>query len=89
MEFFCTERIDWVLVDEQVKDIVLYNDDVNTFDYVIDSLQLICRHDPEQAAQCAFLAHYTGKCSVKTGNILDLEKMHNQLLLRGLSAEII
>lgn len=88
MNNFCTERIDDVLVDEEVKDIVLFNDDENTFDYVIDSLQLVCKHDLIQAQQCAFLAHYTGKCSVKTGQILSLEKFYNQLLNRGLSVQI-
>ncbi len=89
MEFFCTERVDYVLTDEEVKDIVLYNDDVNTFDYVIDTLQMVCKHELTQAQQCAFLAHYTGKCTVKTGNYLDLEKIYNSMLERGLLAQII
>ncbi len=89
MEFFCTEHVDYVLVDELVKDIVLYNDDVNTFDYVIDTLQMVCKHETTQAQQCAFLAHYTGKCSIKTGNFIDLEKMKDALLTRGLSVQII
>ncbi|MES2628716.1 MAG: ATP-dependent Clp protease adaptor ClpS [Bacteroidota bacterium] len=88
MEFFCTEFVDYVVVDEKVKEIVLFNDDVNTFDYVIDSLQMICRHELTQAQQCAFLAHYTGKCSIKTGNYLDLEVLCQRLMLRGLSVEI-
>lgn len=88
MEFHCTQRIDWTLVDEQLKEVVLYNDDNNTFDYVIDSLQLVCKHDLEQAHQCTFLAHYTGKCSVKVGNFLSLEKIVTRLKKRGLIAEI-
>ena len=59
-----------VLVEEQVgvnNEIVLYNDDVNTFDHVIDTLIRVCQHSSEQAEQCAILVHYKGKCTVKTG----------------------
>ena len=59
-----------ILVEEQVginNEIVLYNDDVNTFDHVIDTLIRVCQHASEQAEQCAILVHYKGKCTVKTG----------------------
>ena len=45
--------------------IVLFNDDVNTFDHVIISLIQICEHTEEQAAQCALIVHHKGKCDVK------------------------
>ena len=48
-------------------EIVLYNDDVNTFDHVIDTLIRVCNHTPEQAEQCSLIVHYNGKCTVKTG----------------------
>ncbi|PHS34728.1 MAG: hypothetical protein COA92_02275 [Sulfurovum sp.] len=70
-------------------EIVLFNDDVNTFDHVIDSLIAICDHSLEQAEQCAMLVHYKGKCTVKTGEYYDLKPRCSQLLTRGLSAEII
>jgi ATP-dependent Clp protease adaptor protein ClpS len=70
-------------------EIVLFNDDVNTFDYVIDSLVDICDHSLEQAEQCALLVHYKGKCTVKTGEYNDLKPRCSQLLTRGLSAEIV
>ena len=83
------EEID---VLEQVvnqNEIVLFNDDVNTFDHVIDSLIDICEHTLEQAEQCAILVHYKGKCIVKTGEYSDLKPRCSSLLNLGLSAEII
>ena len=70
-------------------EIVMYNDDVNTFDFVIDSLIEICDHTAEQAEQCAILVHYKGKCTVKTGPFDELKPQCTQLLEAGLSAEII
>ncbi|WP_428225790.1 ATP-dependent Clp protease adaptor ClpS [Flavobacterium sp.] len=71
------------------REIILYNDDVNTFDHVIDTLIQICEHDALQAEQCAILVHYTGKCGVKTGSFKELEPKCSALLEAGLSAEII
>lgn len=81
-----------VLVEEAVganNEIVLYNDDVNTFDHVIDTLIRVCRHTAEQAEQCSLIVHYNGKCTVKTGEFKDLKPQCTQLLEAGLSAEII
>jgi ATP-dependent Clp protease adaptor protein ClpS len=81
-----------VLVDEQVainNEIVLYNDDVNTFDHVIETLIQVCQHSAEQAEQCAILVHYKGKCTVKTGQFDELKPQCTQLLEAGLSAEIV
>ncbi|WP_461534179.1 ATP-dependent Clp protease adaptor ClpS [Sinomicrobium sp.] len=81
-----------VLVLEEVdrqNEIVLYNDDVNTFDYVIEMLIDICDHTPEQAEQCSIIVHYKGKCTVKTGSYEDLKPRCSMLLEGGLSAEII
>lgn len=69
-------------------EIILYNDDVNTFDHVIDTLIDVCDHEPLQAEQCALLVHYTGKCGVKTGSYKELEPQCSALLEAGLSAEI-
>ena len=68
--------------------IILYNDDVNTFDHVINTLISVCDHTLEQAEQCSLIVHYKGKCSVKTGSYSDLKPMCNELLQAGLSAEI-
>ena len=70
-------------------EIVMYNDDVNTFDHVIDTLIRVCNHTPEQAEQCSLIVHYKGKCTVKTGSIKELTPQCLQLLDAGLSAEII
>lgn len=70
-------------------EIILYNDDVNTFDHVIDTLVKVCDHHPLQAEQCAILVHYTGKCTVKTGSFEELKPQCTQLLEAGLSAEIV
>ncbi len=80
-----------VSVEEAVSDlhsIILFNDDVNTFDHVIEMLITICDHDPLQAEQCALLVHYTGKCEVKTGELSELIPKCSALLDAGLSAEI-
>lgn len=79
-----------VLLDEVEKRIlVLHNDDVNTFDYVIDCLIEVCDHTPEQAEQCTWLVHFKGKCDVKSGEYEYLKPMCVELLHRGLSAEIV
>ncbi|HET8804288.1 MAG TPA: ATP-dependent Clp protease adaptor ClpS [Aequorivita sp.] len=70
-------------------EIVLYNDDVNTFDHVINSLIFACEHTPEQAEQCSIIVHYKGKCTVKTGEFSELKPRCTMLLEAGLSAEII
>jgi ATP-dependent Clp protease adaptor protein ClpS len=73
---------------EALHEIVLYNDDVNTFDWVIESLIDVCEHSAEQAEQCSIIVHNNGKCAVKTGTYRELEPKCTNLLERGLSAEI-
>ena len=70
-------------------EIVLHNDDVNTFDHVIETLVQVCKHDEIQAEQCATIVHYNGKCTVKTGVLAELKDQCTSLLNAGLSAEII
>ena len=80
-----------LLLDEQTvkqNEIILFNDDVNTFDHVIDTLIDVCDHSPEQAEQCSLIVHYKGKCTVKTGEYDDLKPRCTRLLEAGLSAEI-
>lgn len=69
--------------------IVLHNDDVNTFDHVIRCLIRICDQTAEQAEQCAYIVHYHGKCVVKTGAYDDLKPRCLLLLEEGLSAELV
>ncbi len=70
-------------------EIILFNDDVNTFEFVINSLIDVCDHTSEQAEQCTYLVHYKGKCAVKTGEYDELKPRCTRLLDLGLSAEII
>jgi ATP-dependent Clp protease adaptor protein ClpS len=82
------EEVDVAEKEANKYEIVLFNDDVHTFDYVIDSLIEICEHTLEQAEQCTYLVHYKGKCSVKTGEYDELKPRCTRLLQKGLSAEI-
>ena len=75
--------------EKPLNEIVLYNDDVNTFDHVINSLITACDHTAEQAEQCSLIVHYKGQCTVKTGEYEDLEPCCTVLLDAGLSAEIV
>jgi ATP-dependent Clp protease adaptor protein ClpS len=72
-----------------VNDLVVFNDDINTFEHVIDTLVKICQHSPEQAEQCTLIIHYKGKCTVKTGSFNDLKPMRQAICDRGISAEIL
>ena len=79
-----------LLVEEVVenKNLVVFNDDVNTFDHVIDALIKVCSHDMVQAEQCTWIIHHNGKCAVKKGDFEKLESMCTALLDRGINAEI-
>ena len=73
---------------DKKKNLVLYNDEVNDFNYVIESLIEVCNHDNVQAEQCTYLTHYNGKCDVKKGAYEELKVMKDGLNERGLQAEI-
>lgn len=68
--------------------IVLYNDEVNTFDWVIECLMKVCAHTSEQAEQCAWIVHHKGKYPVKHGDLTELRPRCEALCDRGLSAQI-
>jgi ATP-dependent Clp protease adaptor protein ClpS len=68
--------------------LILYNDDVNSFDFVVESLVKICKHDPEQAYQCALVAHFKGKCDVKNGSYHELKPPYEEMTFRGLTVSI-
>ncbi len=80
--------VDVLEQEKPIHQIVLYNDDVNTFDWVIECLTNYCGHDVVQAEQCATIVHYNGKCSVKNGSLHKLKPICETLLEKGLSAEI-
>jgi len=88
-----TETIEEVDIQELIDDllsqqIVLYNDDVNTFEHVINCLMKYCEHEMHQAEQCAMIVHYNGKCGVKSGSYEELKPICEALLEKGLSAKI-
>jgi len=69
-------------------ELVLYNDDVNTFDHVINALIEVCDHTPEQAEQSALIAHYKGKCSVLEGAYTELKPINDEMIRRELKVKI-
>lgn len=73
---------------QQRNSLILHNDEVNTFDFVIESLIEVCEHTSEQAEQCTYLVHYKGKCDVKAGSLSSLRPMRSSLVDRGLQATI-
>ena len=74
---------------EKLYKIILYNDDVNTFEHVIKLLVDVCEHTYEQAEQCAYIVHYSGRCNVKEGSYKSLKPKCLKLLAAKLSAKII
>ena len=73
---------------EDLRSLILYNDDVNTFDYIIDSLIEVCGHDELQAEQCAMIAHYKGKCEILSGSYDELKPPYSELLRRHITVSI-
>jgi len=80
---------------EQLRDLeednflILFNDEYNTFDYVIKSLVEVCGHDTVQAEQCTIITHYKGSCEVRSGNRKILNSMKSKLKARGLESIVI
>ncbi len=87
------EEEDVALLEEvqtsEMSDLIVYNDDVNTFEHVISTLIKVCEHSPEQAEQCSLIIHYKGKCAVKKGSFEALKPMRQGLCDKGISAEIV
>ena len=68
--------------------LIVWNNDVNTFDWVIETLVSVCRHTHEQAEQCAILIHFQGKYAVKEGSYEELEPMCTAITDRGINATV-
>lgn len=83
-----SEQLVETISGEEINDLIVYNDDVNTFDHVINTLVRICKHTAEQAEQCTLLIHYKGKCAVKKGSYLELIPFRQGIVDAGISAEI-
>jgi len=76
------------VLENELHNLIVWNDDVNTFDWVIRSLMEICEHTPEQAEQCALIIHHNGKCIVQKGDFDSLLPKAEALLGRGIQATI-
>ena len=69
-------------------DLILFNNDVHSFEYVIETLVEVCDHEPFQAEQCTFIAHYKGRCAVKSGTYSELKPKSDEMMRRGLTVTI-
>jgi len=76
------------VITEDQKDLIVYNDDFNTFDHVINTLIKVCKHSVEQAEQCTYIIHYKGKCAVKKGTVDELKPMKDSICDAGIDAKI-
>ncbi len=76
------------VLEEEPYQLIVWNDDVNTFDWVIETLITVCGHTQEQAEQCTLLIHYKGKCDVKRGSYNELEPMCTAITDRHINATI-
>src|SRR6266496_2888093 len=74
-------------VDEPCS-LIVWNDDVNTFDWVIETLVEVCGHSEEQAEQCAYIVHFQGKCAVKNGSYEELKPLCDKITERGIGATV-
>jgi len=81
------EVLEEVAVDSE-RDLIVYNDDYNTFDHVINTLINVCKHTQQQAEQCTWIIHYNGKCSVKKGSYEELVPKKDAILDAGIDAKI-
>jgi ATP-dependent Clp protease adaptor protein ClpS len=80
---------DAAVLEDSGCSLVLHNDDIHTFDYVIKALVDICRITYAQAEQCTILVHCHGKCTIKHGSYDDLLPMHTALIDKQLTSEIV
>ncbi len=71
-----------------IHELIVFNDEVNTIEHVIEVLMDICEHTIEQAEQCTWIIHYKGKCAVKRGEFDKLASMRQAICDRGIQAEV-
>lgn len=82
-------RVEVLDEDIDVRELVVFNDDINTFDHVIKTLIRVCKHTTEQAEQCTWLIHYKGKCTVKSGSFEELKPFRDGICEAGIDAKIL
>lgn len=83
-----SEEADTLVADGNNYQLVVWNDDVNTFQWVIDTLIEVCRHTAEQAEQSAMIIHTKGKYAVKEGSYNMLRSMRDSIVERGINATV-
>lgn len=86
-----TQSLEDVIVETLTEDpcqLIVWNDEVNTFEWVIESLMQVCQHNYEQAEQCAYIIHFKGKYAVKSGVYEDLKPMCDAITERGINATV-
>ena len=79
---------DVAVAEDEPYQLIVWNDDVNTFDWVIETLMEVCGHTAEQAEQCALFIHYKGKYAVQWGSYNELEPKCTAITDRGISATV-
>lgn len=82
------EETDVLTAEAPYWHLIVWNDDVNTFEWVIETLMEVCDHSFEQAEQCSYFIHYKGKYSVKKGDYEKLKPMCDAILDRGINATL-
>ncbi|MBS1489951.1 MAG: ATP-dependent Clp protease adaptor ClpS [Bacteroidetes bacterium] len=83
-----TDQLEAIAITD-VKDLVVFNDDFNTFQHVIETLIRVCKHTSEQAEQCTWLIHFKGKCTVRTGSYEELNPLREAICEAGIDAKIL
>ncbi|MFT3904052.1 MAG: ATP-dependent Clp protease adaptor ClpS [Niabella sp.] len=83
-----SESLDTLTLHAPAWQLIVWNDEVNTFDWVIETLMEVCGHSFEQAEQCSLLIHFKGKYAVKEGDYDTLKPMCEAILDRGINATI-
>mgnify|MGYP003578635888 CR=1 FL=1 len=87
-QFSNQEETDVLTSVEETCSLIVWNDEVNTFEWVIETLIEVCGHSTEQAEQCAYLVHFKGKCDVKQGEYEKLKVMCDKITDRGIGATV-
>lgn len=82
------EVTDVLTLTEDTCNLIVWNDEVNTFEWVIDTLMEVCGHAQEQAEQCAYLIHFQGKYAVKNGSYDVLKPQCDAITERGINATV-
>ena len=82
------QELDVLTDQEDPCNLIVWNDNVNTFEWVIETLIEVCGHSPEQAEQCSYFIHYKGKYAVKNGQYDELKPMCDAITERGIGATV-